>query len=142
MLDSSFKAVVNLTNMPDQVEHLKRLALIFDEIYYVYPQLYCIEDMSLIDPAGNFHIEDFFGSCVLHDVLTLPDLQETLSIFEEAKIVKGISARDEVLEHLRQKSNASSGISLRFLNRLSSGWFCRRFRSLITWACFRYGSSH
>ena len=102
-LDSSFKAIVNLTNGPDQIEHLKRLALIFDEIYYVYPQLYCIEDMSLIGPAGSFHVDDFFGNCVLHEILTLPDLQETLSIFEGAKIAKGISARDEELEQLRRQ---------------------------------------
>ena len=97
-----FKAVVNLTNATDQVD-LKRLALIFDEIYYVYPQIYCLEDTSLIDADGNFHIDDFFGSCGLHEITNLPELQETLSIFEEAKIVKGISAHDELLEQIRNK---------------------------------------
>jgi hypothetical protein len=43
----SFKAIVHLRNMPEEIENLKRLALIFDKIYYVYPQLYCLENLPM-----------------------------------------------------------------------------------------------
>ena len=99
----SFNAVVNLTNVRGDVEHLKRLALIFDKIYYIHPQLYCIEDMASIGPAGDFHIDHFFKDCVTYEIMTLPGLEEVLSIFEDAKIAKGISARDEDLKQLRQE---------------------------------------
>jgi hypothetical protein len=98
--DQSFKAIVNLNNAPGEIEHLKRLALIFDEIYYIYPQLYCLEDLSL-DKAIGFQF-DLFRDCVVYDVITLEDLQQTLFILEDAKIAKGISARDETLKDLRR----------------------------------------
>ena len=94
--DGSFKAIVNLNNAPGEIEHLKRLALIFDEIYYIYPQLCCLEDLPP-DKAIGFQF-DLFRDCVLYDVITLEHLKETLCRLEEAKIAKGISATDETLE--------------------------------------------
>lgn len=97
----SFRAIVSLGNMPGEVEHLKRLALMFDEIYYLHPQIYCLEDMSLVDPSGKFQV-DFFRDCVPYDVITLENLKETIDILEDAKIAKGIVARDETLTDLRR----------------------------------------
>lgn len=97
----SFKAIVNLSNAPEEVEHLKRLALIFDEIYYLHPQVYCFDDMSLIDPSGKFQV-DFFRDCEPYNVISLNNLQETIDILEEAKIAKGIVETDGVLIDLRR----------------------------------------
>jgi len=129
----SFKAIVNLNNAPGEIEHLKRLALIFDEIYYIYPQLCCLEDLPP-DKAIGFQF-DLFRDCVLYDVITLEHLKETLSILEDAKIAKGISATDETLKNLRRDiaiidekdpefhklTPSSPGSALRFAVEYASG---------------------
>ncbi|MEW6405924.1 MAG: hypothetical protein AB1649_29400 [Chloroflexota bacterium] len=96
----SFKAIVNLANLPKEVEDLKRLALIFDEIYYIHPQLYCLEDLPW-DKANGFQF-NLFRDCVVYDVMTFDELNETLTILGEAGIAKGIHARGETLEELRR----------------------------------------
>ena len=50
-----------------------------------------------------FTLMIFLAVAYSHEVTNLPELQETLSILEEAKIVKGISAHDELLEQIRNK---------------------------------------
>jgi hypothetical protein len=98
--DRTFKAVVNLSNDPREVQDLKLLALIFDEIYYIYPQLYCLEDVPK-DKAIGLEF-DLFRDCVVYDVITFDDLKEALSILGDTGIAKGIHARDEKLKDLRR----------------------------------------
>jgi hypothetical protein len=97
----SLKAVINLSNTPGEVEHLKRLTLIFDEIYYICPQVYFLENSSL-KKMRNIQF-NFFQDCVPYDVMTLDNLEETLAVLRESKVAKEIHARDEILSNLRRE---------------------------------------
>ncbi|MEW6533197.1 MAG: hypothetical protein AB1473_20370 [Thermodesulfobacteriota bacterium] len=86
---SDFKTVLYLNNQPHESPHLKRLALFFDEIQYIAPQVYIIEERPKVDAHGGFSFEPF-SDCTPWSVVHLDELQDTLPAFEDAGVAKRV----------------------------------------------------
>jgi hypothetical protein len=101
-MTNPMRAIVYLENTEADVEHLKRLALMFDEIHFIRPEMTVITEELLRDPErsrkdseGRLEIFDFnyfrdtsreYSLQSLRD-----DLQETLSVLTEHGIAQDAS---------------------------------------------------
>ncbi len=102
--DKKFRAVVQLHNRGADHNDLKRLAMFFDEIYFIQPTVFTLTDSFIkrkkqpVEKGISLQFDDFdflrdieTGMFITNMTLQ-PQLQEALSLFQDYGIAKDISS--------------------------------------------------